>query len=445
MSDLTDNEHPKEPGDLRLPIDFSSDIPQEIGNQADEVEIQPVEDPLAELRKSFQAEDQQQPEPQPKPDLLQRMTGTLASKKVPTRPRTQPISDQGFGVITPRPASSDSSSQPRPASFNAGSQPRAASNSDEIQDDFLEKRLGTDPARPRWNRPNFEKTKAAPVEADPTPVNPILPSSQKYESSDRESDSKVRPPAGRRLDPLYDGADPEELSPPVIVQRGRYYELPSRPGDERKMLGTGSERQYEVNRYLSYNPKQSWWGQFRGLSVVEQWLMIALIAAVLVVGGLIIFLFIDSRRAGVGQIPAGFPSATGQATQIPLVLTEVSPAVMPVPVELELPGGWKFTLKTSTPGTLWAPTSSEWLRDTEIRRVVGIPWNKQIEAVIHTFGADDTIRLVMNNGDKLVYKVSTISKVDVQDASVLRDTRPSLAIVLFNAADNKRWVVVAFP
>jgi hypothetical protein len=231
----------------------------------------------------------------------------------------------------------------------------------------------------------------------------------------------------------------------VDAQRERLFDLPSRPLDERKMLGTGAERQYEVNRYLSYNPKQSWWGQFRGLSVVEQWLVMVLLAAVLVVGSLIIFLYIDSRRPFVGQIPAVVPSETGQATQIPLVLTEVSPAVMPIPVEVEFPGGWKFTLKTSAPGGLWAPTTSEWLKDTEIRRVIGIPWNKQIEAVIHTFGAGDTIGLVMNNGDKLVYKVSTISQVDMQDASVLRDTRPSLAIVLFNAADNKRWVVVAFP
>jgi len=444
MSDLTDNEHPDESGDLRLPIDYSSDFPQETGNQADEIEIQPVEDPLAELRKRFLAEDQQQAEPQPKPDLLQRMTGTLASKKVPTRPRTQANSDQGFGVISPRPASSDSSSQPRPASFDAASQPRATSNGDEIQDDFLEKRLGPDSAIPRWNRPHLGKNKADSVE-DLTAENPGLPSSQNFESDDRDWESKVGPPAGRRLDPLYDGAESEEQSPVIGKQRGRFFELPSRPGEERKMLGAGLERQYEVNRYLSYNPKQSWWGQFRGLSVVEQWLVMTLFAAVLVVGGLIIFLYIDSRRPVVGQIPAVVPPEAGQVTKIPGILTEVSPAVMPIPVELELPGGWKFTLKTSTPGNLWAPTTSEWLRDTEIRRVIGIPWNKQIEAVIHTFGADDVIRLMMNNGDKLVYKVATISQVDVQDASVLRDTRPSLAIVLFNAADNKRWVVVAFP
>jgi hypothetical protein len=453
MNDRNDNFRPDEPEDPRLPFNSSFDYQDEPDHDTDEEELK-EEDPLAELRKKFLAEEQQ-PEPSSKPDLLQRMTGTLASKKVPTRPRSQSIPDQGFGVLTPRPASSETTSQPR----SPADPPiiPSAPNNDEIHDDFLARRLGTDPLKLRSNPLNLENQRGDPIETGRLPGDSILPSHQETESPVRDTSPWVTPPPpvrdissrntslpGRRLDPLWDGADPDEESLPE-VPRARSIELPPRPVEDHKMLGSGlGERQYEVNRYLSYNPKQSWWGQFRSLSGVEQGLVVALILAVLIVGALIAYLYWDSHRLAAGQVPTDSPSVL--ATQIPLVITAVSSGEMPIPVGMEFPGGWVFALKTSTAGSPWTPTTSEWLNGTEIRRVVGIPWNKQVEAIIQTFVPGDSINLLMNNGDKLIYKVTSVAQVDIQDSSVLYDTQPSLAVVLFGAVDtNKRWVVIAFP
>ena len=93
----------------------------------------------------------------------------------------------------------------------------------------------------------------------------------------------------------------------------------------------------------------------------------------------------------------------------------------------------------------WAPTKSEWLVGTEVRRVVAIPWNKQIEAVVRTFDTIDTINLEMSNGDVLIYKVKSVAYVSTTDSSILYDTHPSLAIILIRQGDNSRWVVIAAP
>jgi hypothetical protein len=68
----------------------------------------------------------------------------------------------------------------------------------------------------------------------------------------------------------------------------------------------------------------------------------------------------------------------------------------PFPTQVILPGGWSFNL---TPGTLrdgfWANQGAEWLQGSEITRWVALPWSKQLEAVVVTFGPDEQIELVM--------------------------------------------------
>jgi 3-methyladenine DNA glycosylase AlkC len=113
---------------------------------------------------------------------------------------------------------------------------------------------------------------------------------------------------------------------------------------------------------------------------------------------------------------------------------------------LHLPGGWSFSLKVGTlvDGT-WSPKAGEWLLGTEIRRVIAIPWNKQLEAVAYTFVPGDIIVLDMSNGDKQDYKVQSVTKVPVSDANLLYDTHPSLALILIDPASSDRLVIIALP
>ncbi len=170
------------------------------------------------------------------------------------------------------------------------------------------------------------------------------------------------------------------------------------------------------------------------MTPLEKILVVVLVASILTVSGMIGFFYVQSQMAAAAPKPAAIVQPT------------VTPAGVPIPVDIRLPGGWNFPLRRSTMVKgKWVPASSEWLEGTEIRRVVGIPWNKQTEAVIQTLAANDKIELVMNNGDILNYKVQSVGQVAAQDTSILYDTKPSLLIVLINPENENRWVVIAYP
>ena len=164
-------------------------------------------------------------------------------------------------------------------------------------------------------------------------------------------------------------------------------------------------------------------------------MIIALAIAVIGLVSLIAYLFIMSRQPGFGS--------SNRLVAEPTPIPTVSP---PVPVGLLLPGGWHFDLAAGIKvDGVWNPTKSEWLMGTEIRRVIAIPWNKQIEAVVQSFEPDDLLELEMSNGDSFTYKVLTVSEIPVDDTSILYDIRPTLAIILTKPEAEKRWVVVAEP
>ena len=116
------------------------------------------------------------------------------------------------------------------------------------------------------------------------------------------------------------------------------------------------------------------------------------------------------------------------------------------PTGIQLPGGWFFFLQ---PGEIknnkWDPQTAEWLQNTSVRRVVAIPWSRQAEAVIQSMQSGDDINLYMNNNDVVTYYVENTNQVDRDNVSILTDTEPSLAIILFKSDNSNRWVVIARP
>jgi hypothetical protein len=115
----------------------------------------------------------------------------------------------------------------------------------------------------------------------------------------------------------------------------------------------------------------------------------------------------------------------------------------PFPTQVILPGGWTFNL---TPVTLreglWANQGAEWLQGSEITKWVALPWNKQLEAVVVTFGPDDQIDLVMSNLDRLKYKVESVQEVPVEKVLELNRSTPSLVLILANKDSDTRVVVI---
>jgi hypothetical protein len=119
---------------------------------------------------------------------------------------------------------------------------------------------------------------------------------------------------------------------------------------------------------------------------------------------------------------------------------------MPSPVQVELPGGWVFELQRgSVQDGVWDPQQPEWLVGTEIRRLIALPWSKQLEAVVRSFEPDDPIELLMSNGDRLEYRVLLVQEVPVDLVDVFYSNQPSLVIVLAAQESETRWIAIAVP
>jgi hypothetical protein len=117
---------------------------------------------------------------------------------------------------------------------------------------------------------------------------------------------------------------------------------------------------------------------------------------------------------------------------------------MPYPTGLRMTGGWFFYLQPSTMRDgRWEPATNEWLNGSELRRIVALPHTRQLEAVVRSLVAGDTLELHMSNGDILIFLVDEISQVNRTDVSILSSNKPSLALVLYQKEEELRWVVVS--
>ena len=133
-------------------------------------------------------------------------------------------------------------------------------------------------------------------------------------------------------------------------------------------------------------------------------------------------------------------------TPVPTATIDVGDTIYPI--QLELPGGWKFDLgKGSVTDGTWAPQGPEWLVGTEISRWVALPWTLQLEAVLRTLNSNDQIILTMSNYESLVYNVYSIQELTMEQIQAQDSTKPSLLVILFSTEENTdtHWVVTALP
>jgi hypothetical protein len=122
------------------------------------------------------------------------------------------------------------------------------------------------------------------------------------------------------------------------------------------------------------------------------------------------------------------------------------PSNLPFPTLVGLPGGLNFDLSR---GVLqdgkWDPRGPEWLEGTEICRWVALPWSRQLEAVIRTLTQDDSIKIVMSNGDEIEYRVYSIRELTFEEIQKLDSGSPCLLLILAKQDSETRWVVTAIP
>jgi hypothetical protein len=122
------------------------------------------------------------------------------------------------------------------------------------------------------------------------------------------------------------------------------------------------------------------------------------------------------------------------------------PSDLPYPAGLELTGGWFFDINRSTiVKGVWEPKSAEWLDNSQVRRVIALPWNEQTAAVIQTLKGGDPVKLVFSNNDVQTYAVKSVERLDKSDTALFSATDPGLVIFLYNEDSEQRWVVLALP
>ena len=371
------------------------------------------DDPLQELRDYLQSEDK----PKDSSNIFTRMTGSITSRKSTQNPKDENGSNYVFGVRTAGNPPFEPDDKQEPDSDSTGDTVilRNPPPSGPFIHDL-----------PKISPEDFEDNQDETTDGEGEEGN---------EDESSPSVSRVRPVEPEEVESSWKGDSTEQLTdekPSASILEEKI----AQPQGERKRLKSGLERQQKFSRFISYNPKRSAWEQFRELSRVEKTLIFALVIAVIGLVSLIAYLFIMSRQPGF-IIPGAalVPTPTPVATEGP-----------PVPVGLRLTGGWNFVLESGVMvNGEWNPTTSEWLVGTELRKVVAIPWNEQVEAVVKTFKEGDPLELQMSNGDSFTYKVLTVSEIPVDDTSILYDVRPTLAVILIKPDADKRWVVVAEP
>ncbi|HEX7433547.1 MAG TPA: hypothetical protein VF326_07795 [Anaerolineaceae bacterium] len=62
--------------------------------------------------------------------------------------------------------------------------------------------------------------------------------------------------------------------------------------------------------------------------------------------------------------------------------------------------------------------------------------------MVRSFQVGDEIRLYFSNKQTILYKVTEVKQVTVDDVSVISDTHSSLAIILYQTTSTQRWVVI---
>jgi len=113
--------------------------------------------------------------------------------------------------------------------------------------------------------------------------------------------------------------------------------------------------------------------------------------------------------------------------------TPVPTYSIPIPAEIELPGGWKLTVYPSeSQFAEWKPAQPEWLKSTELCKLFAIPWSKQVSAVFKTFTPGEFISLVMSNNDTFKYKIDILSQISMDKMISLVDVNtPCLVVFVY--------------
>lgn len=91
----------------------------------------------------------------------------------------------------------------------------------------------------------------------------------------------------------------------------------------------------------------------------------------------------------------------------------------------------------------WNPQAAEWLADTDLHRVIAVPWEPNLANAVTTLRPGNLLTVRLRNGELAKYKISAVSRVQRQQIEVLAGRTPGLSVVLYGEPSDQRTVIIA--
>jgi hypothetical protein len=106
--------------------------------------------------------------------------------------------------------------------------------------------------------------------------------------------------------------------------------------------------------------------------------------------------------------------------------------------------GYSFGLSVSAlRGGVWEPKGPEYLEGAELRRVVAVPYSNELNAAATQLKVGTDIRLRLRSGEMVVYRLTSVKRVRLNEIELLTDKTPSLVIVLYGERSTERTAIIA--
>lgn len=91
----------------------------------------------------------------------------------------------------------------------------------------------------------------------------------------------------------------------------------------------------------------------------------------------------------------------------------------------------------------WLPVGAEWLRGTEVRRVVALPYEAALVELLPTLKPGDELLLRLRSGEVVRYRLRAVQRRARQQIEVLAGRDPSLVVILAGEPSAERWLILA--
>lgn len=140
--------------------------------------------------------------------------------------------------------------------------------------------------------------------------------------------------------------------------------------------------------------------------------------------------------------PVYLADATGTPYAM-IVATAKPPTGVNDPVSVEF-GGVTFLLyQSSVVNGEWRPSVAEWLEDTELRRVLAVPYSVEVGNAVAGMKYADPVKLRLLSGEVVTYRLVEIARIKRHQIEYLTELSPGLAIVLYGERSTDRYVLIA--